>query len=1002
MTRRTLRKHIQRVLAVMMSITLVMSSSSFQVLADTVEATATESSTAAETGTENTEISETVTTGDGTLDSPTTTVTTTTTEDPNTGNTTTTVDVTISASGTDENGAQVTTDSIEETVTVTDSEGEILAHAEADAGKETTTKTSTETTTGQVDQTPEDHTSTETTTTTNTETGTPQDIHEPQTTTSTTRIDDVELGYGGDISVTVTQDPDGKPATATNTNELDKEDLADQFITTPDGSAPDTAIDGNTGKQTTTETTVTPNETGYESTTTVTTTETDTTSETQSTGTTTDTTTGSMTTETKTVTEIVLPTRPTAGETIDPTTGNKTVVTVEDLTNADGTVIGYRTMTTVFDATGNQIGSGHEDLMGTKTTTTTTESTPTTTTTTSGTQTTNTTRTETETQITETDVSIIGTGRTVTATLDPVTEGEGHGSVTTSSLKPDQNISPKEGEYNYSEDLHNPDEKLEGELADGYDFVYRGDSDLESTIRVKQGSDQQLVRQFILTDEDGNEHFVYCADFGTSARSGYSYNMENVEFATYYTDDEAKKITTIAQNGFWGTSEGVGSLEELQKSLTAALAEAENPEDFPLTQDQIDNLTYGQAITATQAAIWVYGNSLENERMDRENIAGKTKVQYRNELQTDTTDQAAVNGLYQYLLSLPASTDDTPTTFLDTNNFATSATLTIGQLSTDGENLLLENTDDDDTNDTYDASLDFTLAIEPSAIDGDLIVTLFDGDGNTVCVRRLAGDDSQTKYGMLEQNANGSYTITNLQLTEGIDIRLNLSGTQNLDHGVYLYSSQMKNRQTSQTFVGIANGTRKVNLDVTLDFNVDEPTAAVETVETKRTTRQTDTVTETSTTVTKETAVMADVTVKTDVEEKTERIWDHSSSYTKSADTTPETPDPPKDPDPPKTPDTPDPSDDPDPPRRRDDNDDPVDEDPTPSEPEVVVIETPEVPLASTPQPVLTIDDSETPKAAIPETGDESGRWAALTWISGLLLLGLYLTDERRKNSLLK
>ena len=96
MTRKVLNKKVKKSIAVAMSTMLVMSSSSFHVLADTPAQTASDSNATVST-----------TFGDGTLENPAGTETITTTIDPNTGNITTIVDVTITGTGTDENGATV-------------------------------------------------------------------------------------------------------------------------------------------------------------------------------------------------------------------------------------------------------------------------------------------------------------------------------------------------------------------------------------------------------------------------------------------------------------------------------------------------------------------------------------------------------------------------------------------------------------------------------------------------------------------------------------------------------------------------------------------------------------------------------------------------------------------------------------------------------------------------------------------------------------------------------
>ena len=55
---------------------------------------------------------------------------------------------------------------------------------------------------------------------------------------------------------------------------------------------------------------------------------------------------------------------------------------------------------------------------------------------------------------------------------------------------------------------------------------------------------------------------------------------------------------------------------------------------------------------------------------------------------------------------------------------------------------------------------------------------------------------------------------------------LKLEGTQLLTEGVYIYQSEMRGTTTSQTFVGMASGTKQVDVGAHIDltFNVEEGT----------------------------------------------------------------------------------------------------------------------------------------------------------------------------------
>ena len=106
----------------------------------------------------------------------------------------------------------------------------------------------------------------------------------------------------------------------------------------------------------------------------------------------------------------------------------------------------------------------------------------------------------------------------------------------------------------------------------------------------------------------------------TTATPNYNYTMENVADATYYGASESAHIQAIGMYGYWGTSgNATGSLKTLKANLTASRKEAaKKGQSFYLTQKQIDALTEGEALTATQAAFWTFGNG------------GSTTIGYRS------------------------------------------------------------------------------------------------------------------------------------------------------------------------------------------------------------------------------------------------------------------------------------------------------------------------------------------------------------------------------------
>lgn len=171
--------------------------------------------------------------------------------------------------------------------------------------------------------------------------------------------------------------------------------------------------------------------------------------------------------------------------------------------------------------------------------------------------------------------------------------------------------------YPETEDLKVPSEnahenKPEKKPKENGDYYYSGtgaDSVYGGVVTNEQGEVLNYldVMQFNLKEDgkEGKKQVTYCADVNTYTKDGAWYTMENVEDAEYYDDDAAKHIKAITANGYWGTESGIGSLTSIKAALKEYIRA--NP-DCGITKDDVYKLTAGEAQTATQLAIWNYGN----------------------------------------------------------------------------------------------------------------------------------------------------------------------------------------------------------------------------------------------------------------------------------------------------------------------------------------------------------------------------------------------------------
>ena len=732
--------------------------------------------------------------------------------------------------------------------------------------------------------------------------------------------------------------------------------------------------------------------------------------------------TGYQTIETRTgsteaaVSEIVLPDRPIESETTDAETGETIAVTVTELYDASGTLTGYEVTTTTTDSEGN-VRTAVETLRGTKTTSTLTEVTDVTVSTVTfteivgGTVTTTTRTTTTETK------RIAASDRTVTAEMGSVTAGKNDGILETGGVQADVK-EPDVGKTDQKTDLYHRADKdgVEFDPA-GYDFQWLGKYGLESAIRVDavktnedgttSTSDRWQAHQFVLVDKDGNEHYVYCADFAVSPQAGFRYDMENVEDAGYYDSESAAHIRAIAQNGYWGASEGAGSLDAVKQMLVDAYNSGEiNKDDYAGLATAWGFSTYltdGMALAATQAAIWTFGNS-GDLMIDREDpfTSYYQATTGKNWRDLDSREWALTKALYDYLIAQT----EAPThknTLINENNFATNASLTVGQR--------------DEDSGKYEADLTFTLAVMPDTESDDLLVHVVVG-GEIVETRRLAGDDSETQYGVISRSEDGSYTLSGLKLADGVNIDLQLTGTQNIGEGVYLFTSEVRTEPvssdengkpvfSSQTFVGIESGRQSVDLSVSLNFTVSEATANIVTDMSSVTEQKVDTTetsrTDISTTTGGWTETAVTVTTVQQSDREWEVTWEKNYTYPDPEPVTPVEPEGPQLPvdlELPETPDEPPVEDIPEP-------EVPVADIPseTPVEVEIPDVEVPAADVPDTPDediPVEDIPDEDVPLTDVPQTGDASGMWCVLLTASlaGLgVMICLEIRDRKRMSN---
>ena len=354
-----------------------------------------------------------------------------------------------------------------------------------------------------------------------------------------------------------------------------------------------------------------------------------------------------------------------------------------------------------------------------------------------------------------------------------------------------------------------------------------------------------VAQQFTLVDAATGELITaYCADVTTPTEKGYNYYIENLEDATYYTDEQAAMIRTIADNGYWGTASGEkGSLDSMKAALRNAKDENGNS---VFSEEELALVNDGMALTATQMAIWTFSNNANEMHFynmlytNEGNENGELKTTWASQLVNTKAEKddayALLYKLYNHLINLApteAPKDEengkltSDGTIINADNLVENMSVTVIEKANDHAN----NQDEDDTNDAYVTNLTFALVVQPSTDNGDdLVVTVVDADGKEIARGRIAGQATEGEN-VLTPDDNGNYCFKGITMVEGAQhFQLNLSGIQHLKEGVYLYTSEVMEGTSSQTLVGLASGDHAVNVSMDIDFtlNVDDAVVATE------------------------------------------------------------------------------------------------------------------------------------------------------------------------------
>ena len=293
-----------------------------------------------------------------------------------------------------------------------------------------------------------------------------------------------------------------------------------------------------------------------------------------------------------------------------------------------------------------------------------------------------------------------------------------------------------------------------------------------------------------------NYDVMYCCDATTGTDGEIYYKRVNLEDSEYVSNTDAKRLRAIVENAY-----PYVSVEEAK----AALKEAHFP--------QADELDRSELITATQAAIWIIANpdSGDTYRYTRTATTAHklTWGGYMHEFAAEITNFPDSTTARKYLTN-PNGTGDRVNALIDFYLAMEGVDAEAGQIVI--SNLEIKNSKIAGSDDTYKVTLGVELNHGADEND-DVALNVY-----------LNGEPVEESVDINEET---EYTV-NLVAKAKDKIKVEVTGMQNLERGVYFYAPKPQDidgdgiatsREVSQNLIGVGSGETPVHAE--RNFTVD-------------------------------------------------------------------------------------------------------------------------------------------------------------------------------------
>lgn len=307
---------------------------------------------------------------------------------------------------------------------------------------------------------------------------------------------------------------------------------------------------------------------------------------------------------------------------------------------------------------------------------------------------------------------------------------------------------------------------------------------------------------------------AYCCDLATGQGWEWEsyYQILNLEDADYYTEEQAKMLRTVVENGFWDDWDDE-NVEKLGEAAGIVYREDEQG-------NVIDNgiLLPGEAMTATQLAIWLYANS-DKENVSISKIYKDTHVPgpYENDPYYDyypmpfeeeidpelnQYTEAHMRAVIEYLkrLAEASPTAAEPSQIIFSDKYTTEWTYLSCQ----------------EVGAKFEITLRFALLGDPDNYGGVNLSATY-GEETLLDEVMLCDPSESLSY----DSDKNEFTLTFQTDTLEEDINMELAGEQIISPGFYLFQSE-GNGETSQNFIGKVEESMAVPVNACFTISLDD------------------------------------------------------------------------------------------------------------------------------------------------------------------------------------